>query len=302
MTVLTLLPTPPTRVDPVNFAERGDNFLGALPTFAVELNTVAGEVNTFRNDAVNASVSAIAASNSALAGANFKGNWSALTGALNKPATVAHSSKIWLLLNNLANVTTSQPGVTADWLEYKPALGRYTFANRNDVRSLTPSINDQIIIESLGLFCWYNSTAETDDDETCFATSTGRWLLEATGPEVVYEMIANTAVGLRKDTDDVNTKVNALTQRLNAAVLSGSNTSGITSILTLVQSTFTITVTGAAVDDAVHIIPPNALNPRVSFFGRVTAANTVTVYLNNASASTATLTDGTWIARVIKEK
>ena len=59
----------------------------------------------------NAANSATAASNSA----NFKGAWSSLTGALNKPATVLHQGAYWVLLNNLADVTASQPGVTADW-------------------------------------------------------------------------------------------------------------------------------------------------------------------------------------------
>lgn len=53
----------------------------------------------------------------AIAAANFKGNWSALTGALAVPSAVYHSSKFWLLLSNLADVTASEPGVDADWLE-----------------------------------------------------------------------------------------------------------------------------------------------------------------------------------------
>lgn len=47
--------------------------------------------------------------------ANYKGAWSGLTGALAKPALVSHAGQRWNLLNNLANVTTSTPGVSADW-------------------------------------------------------------------------------------------------------------------------------------------------------------------------------------------
>ena len=66
--------------------------------------------------AADASKTAAAASEANVAAlANFKGAWSALTGALNKPASVFHNGAFWALLNNLANVTTSQPGVTADW-------------------------------------------------------------------------------------------------------------------------------------------------------------------------------------------
>jgi hypothetical protein len=59
----------------------------------------------------NAAASAVAAANSA----NFKGEWSSLTGALNKPAQVLHNGAYWQLLNNLANVAASEPGITADW-------------------------------------------------------------------------------------------------------------------------------------------------------------------------------------------
>lgn len=63
----------------------------------------------------SATAAALSESNAA-ATANFKGLWSALTGALNKPASVSHNGAIWGLLNNLADITTSQPGVTGDWV------------------------------------------------------------------------------------------------------------------------------------------------------------------------------------------
>lgn len=42
---ITPLPTPPSRSDPANFADRGDAFLGALPTFATEANALAAATN-----------------------------------------------------------------------------------------------------------------------------------------------------------------------------------------------------------------------------------------------------------------
>lgn len=123
MTTITALPTPvPQRSDPTNFAARADLFLAALPTFATETNLVASEVNTNASTASSQAGIAVSAANAAtdaaaqaLAAANFKGEWSTLTGALNKPACVKHNGRFWLLLNNLTNVTTSQPGVSADW-------------------------------------------------------------------------------------------------------------------------------------------------------------------------------------------
>ena len=52
----------------------------------------------------------------AAATANIKGTWASQTGAIAKPAAVSHNGAIWALLNNLADVTTSEPGVTGDWV------------------------------------------------------------------------------------------------------------------------------------------------------------------------------------------
>lgn len=72
---------------------------------------------TFTNatESLASSTNAAASAVSAVAAANFKGNWSALTGALNMPASVAHNGNFWALNTNLANVTTATPGVSASW-------------------------------------------------------------------------------------------------------------------------------------------------------------------------------------------
>jgi hypothetical protein len=120
---ITALPTPPSRQDPANFSDRADAFLGALPTFATEANALASDVNADEiaaaASASTASAAALSAANSeanAASLANFKGLWSAQTGALNKPASVDHNGAFWGLLNNLADVTTSEPGVSSDWV------------------------------------------------------------------------------------------------------------------------------------------------------------------------------------------
>jgi hypothetical protein len=48
--------------------------------------------------------------------ANYKGEWSLLSGALNIPASVKDGDTVYMLNNNLADVTLSQPSLTpADW-------------------------------------------------------------------------------------------------------------------------------------------------------------------------------------------
>lgn len=55
---ITALPTPPSRADAVNFADRGDAFLGALPTFQSEANALATDVTTKQGIASTAATTA----------------------------------------------------------------------------------------------------------------------------------------------------------------------------------------------------------------------------------------------------
>lgn len=92
-------------------------------TFATQANALAVEVNGYATDAADTLSdtqavydATVIAKNAADAAANYKGDWSSLTGALNKPATVTHAGGFWALKNNLANVTTSTPSIgNADW-------------------------------------------------------------------------------------------------------------------------------------------------------------------------------------------
>jgi hypothetical protein len=113
---ITPLPTPPTRTDRANFRSRADAFLAALPDFGTEANALATEVEGYKDDAETAQIAAEAAGASAVAAANFEGNWSDLTGALNVPASVLHSGQFWMLLDNLLDVTASEPDESnTDW-------------------------------------------------------------------------------------------------------------------------------------------------------------------------------------------
>ena len=120
---------PSRSLAPEAFSDAVDTFFQEFPPLVIQINSagdyiesVGAQVDADKiasaGSASAASGSAIAAASSqalAAASADFKGAWSALTGALNKPASVSHNGSFWALLNNLANVTTSQPGVSADW-------------------------------------------------------------------------------------------------------------------------------------------------------------------------------------------
>lgn len=74
--------------------------------------------------------------------AAFKGKWSDLTGALTTPASVYHDGYYYHLLNNLADVTASEPGVTVDWemlgqeaLVYSGEFESVSYAEYDDIFS-----------------------------------------------------------------------------------------------------------------------------------------------------------------------
>ena len=63
------------------------------------------------------------AANAAESIVNFKGRWSDLTGALAIPATVLHNDAFWVLLENLTDVTLSEPSdVNSDWQIVRGAI------------------------------------------------------------------------------------------------------------------------------------------------------------------------------------
>lgn len=112
---ITALPTPPSRDDPENFAQRADAFLGALPAFAAETNAVANEVESDRAAVDAQAALVLPAASAALGAANYKGIWSSMSGALAVPSSVYHAGRFWIALEAIANVATETPGVSSKW-------------------------------------------------------------------------------------------------------------------------------------------------------------------------------------------
>lgn len=58
------------------------------------------------------------------------------------------------------------------------SLNAVAYDDRATLRSSVSQIDDSTVISGLGLFMWVNTRDEPDDDETCFTTATGQWLLK----------------------------------------------------------------------------------------------------------------------------
>lgn len=259
------------------------------------------------------------------------------TSDADKPVSLAQQSALNTKQETLVSGTNIKTVNNASLLgsgnlviESSESITTYTYDNRGDLRA---SSGKFAVVDGLGLFQHVVGSDEPDDDESCFATITGRWLLEAPHWDVV-DAWQLPDVEERNDYDEdephrwAAQAASAAAAAAPAAasaefaasfqasfdarfpasfassfagkVLTGTAASAITSVAAVSQVSFTGAVTGAAVGDSVIATPPDALGARIAVYARVTAANTVTVYLNNPSASAQTLEAGTWQITIIK--
>lgn len=215
-----------------------------------------------------------AAALAAESAANYAGAWSSLTGPLTVPASAFHNGKFWILLSDVADVTANEPGISANWAQPSGVIDFIAYADRAELRSATASTGDSVVVENLGLFIFQEGSDEPDDDESCFATASGRWLLEAPHWNVIDSW--------------------QLPDSFDERVLFGAANCAITTVNAASSASFTGTVTGAVPGDRVIATPPSQLGSdatntgRFSYHAWVSATDTVTVMLSNPSAANAT--------------
>jgi hypothetical protein len=57
------------------------------------------------------------------------------------------------------------------------SLTKVQYDDRGTLRNLSPQLDDAAVVVSMGLYTWTNTKEEPDDDETCFSTASGQWVL-----------------------------------------------------------------------------------------------------------------------------
>lgn len=165
---------------------------------------------------------------------------------------------------------------------------------RTTLRTMTPTAGNNIIVEGLGVFVFYVGSTKLDDDETCFATSAGRWILEAASPDMLQAEIFD----LQVRTANIE----------ETTFLKGSFVMSMTSLASLSSVDFKAAVAGAEPGDSVIVNPGNSFGnsaadeAALSYTSFVSAPDTITVTIRNASAASAAMTTSTWTVMVIKQK
>ena len=175
-------------------------------------------------------------------------------------------------------------------VESGASIPSYSYENRASLRTLEAEAGDIALVDGLGLFVFAAGSDEPYDDESCFATATGKWLMECPHWDVVDAwQLPDNEVRDEYDEDEPLRFASSFASK----VMSGTATCAITSVATVSSASFTGTVTGASVGDRVIATPPAELGAtaaetgRLSYHARVSAANTVTVMLTNGSAAAA---------------
>jgi hypothetical protein len=200
-------------------------------------------------------------------------------------------------LLTMASETPSGAGTYADWRisvsAGSVAMPRFAYADRGQLRATSGAQGAGATVEGLGLFIYAPGSDEPDDDESCFATADGRWLLEAVSFEVVDAWLAPVL-------DQLMTAQGALYATKLSPILNISGSS---------EASFTVTIPGAEIGDRVvgtpGITPGYAYALRyISFHVWVSAPDTVTVSLwtpSTAPFNAGSPIGGTWSFAVFKE-
>ena len=226
------------------------------------------------------------------------GDWEVGLGTFISPSTLSrttvqtssNSGSAVSLSSNSKNVFVTVSG--AALASFGGALYE-TYANRGNLRSLDGS--GTAVVDGLGLFVWVAGSGAPDDDESCFVTASGAWQLEAVSWDYAY-------ANWLPDFEVLNSKIAALI----GGVFRGSFTMSLTSLAATTSSSFSVTVPGAVTGNSVVVNPGDTFGTsttdqsRLSYVAYVSALNTVTVTIRNASAASATMTSSQWAVMVMQ--
>lgn len=167
----------------------------------------------------------------------------------------------------------------------------YNYDQRGLLRNLTAQNGNQVLVDGLGMFVFYagdpvqstrvNATTPfVDDDESCFLTQGGAWVLEY--PH--WDLINNWRL---PDLEDLNSVVFS---RLNGAprvFVAAQLVNALTAIGSSTATNQTLNVYGANVGDLVLVCPNKRLDGtgRGYVYGFVDQPNLVTIVFGNTNDS-----------------
>lgn len=161
------------------------------------------------------------------------------------------------------------------------------YDQRADLRSNETS--GHALVDGLGWFRWVAGSDEPDDDESCFATQSGRWLLQAAHWDVVDAWQL-------PDAEWAQERLSKMCR-----VLQTTAQCPISGLSSYSQASFDVLLVGADIGDAVLACPQYVIDPRATFFARIEGPGVVRIYLSAPVQSTTISLQGLWSIFVFKE-
>lgn len=214
-------PTAPSTNSPSTFDALADAFVAYWTTFRTQIVAALSWLYDTAVAAYDAALAAAASAGAAaaseavaLAAANFKGTWSSRTGAAAVPYSVSHAGSYWMLLGNLADVTASEPGVTADWQRigaapwttidhtdspYTATVGEHLRVDTSGgavtvvLPDTAPAGEEVAITDHMSSFATYNCTVTAGTDK--IDQDAAGFVLDLDGETRVFTKTSDTAVG-----------------------------------------------------------------------------------------------------------
>lgn len=180
---ITPLPTPvPSRADPANFAARGDAFLAALPTFAVETEAARVEVNTNATSAAASAAAAMAAQNAATAAVGVTAWVSGTTYAV---GDVRYDTTDFLSYRRrVAGAGTTRPGLDGTNWQQVSGTGNVTLNGGPLAGLRNLIINGNFAINQRG---YVSGTATTGANQYTL----DRWRIVVSGQAATFTALGN---------------------------------------------------------------------------------------------------------------
>lgn len=158
--------------------------VAALTTATTALTTAVGTQQL----GVTAAVTAITATTARVNALNLVDNTTDIGKPVSTATQTALSAKQATLVSgvNISTVNGLSLLSGAPLIIVRSATSHNTlaYADRATMRSTFSQVDDSTVIEGLGLFLWVASQLEPDDDETCFNTAAGQWLLAIAAPDL----------------------------------------------------------------------------------------------------------------------
>lgn len=90
-----------------------------------------------------------------------------------------------------------------------------SYDNRSQLKQASGSTGELREVEDLGIFMFVSGLVEPDDDETCFATTSGAWILQSPSVDVVDSIVRPELEEVQNDVSVLQNQIQRVTSEQN---------------------------------------------------------------------------------------